>query len=80
MGMIGYAMNHAKEHERSEGISTLEKREDINGHLISETEQCVATPKRNDKELSFVRISQNHQQIKKNDLAINKDDRVHALC
>ena len=38
MGMIGYAMNHAAEHERSEGIATLEKREDINGHLISETE------------------------------------------
>ena len=30
MGMIGYAMNHAEEHERSEGIATLEKREDIN--------------------------------------------------
>ena len=54
MGMIGYAMNHAKKHERSEGIATLEQREDINGHLMSETEQCVATPKRNDKELSFV--------------------------
>ena len=38
MGMIGYAMNHAEEHERSERIATLEKREDINGHLISETE------------------------------------------
>ena len=37
MGMIGYAMNHAKKHELSEGIATLEKREDINGHLISET-------------------------------------------
>ena len=38
MGMIGYAMNHAKKHERSEGIATLKKREDIKGHLISETE------------------------------------------
>ena len=38
MGMIGYTMNHAKEHERSEGIATLQKSEDINGHLISETE------------------------------------------
>ena len=37
MRMIGYAMSHAKEHERSDGIATLEKREDINGHLISET-------------------------------------------
>ena len=36
--MIGYAMNHAEDHERSEGIATLKKREDINGHLISETE------------------------------------------
>ena len=54
MGMIGYAMDHAKEHERSEGISTLEQREDIKGHLMSETEQCVATPKRNGKVLSFV--------------------------
>ena len=54
MGMIGYAMNHAKEHERSEGIITIEKREAIKGHLITETEQGVATPKRNDKELSFV--------------------------
>ena len=60
MGMVGYAMNHAKEHERSEGIATLEKREDINSHLISETEYCVATPKQNDKELSFVWISRNH--------------------
>ena len=33
---IGYAMNHADEHEWSEGIATLEKREDIIGHLISE--------------------------------------------
>ena len=54
MGMIGYAMGHAEEHERSERIVTLEKGEDINDHLISETEQCMATPKRNDKELSFV--------------------------
>ena len=38
MGMIGYAIGHAEEHERSEGIATLEKREDINDHLISETE------------------------------------------
>ena len=32
MGMIGYAMSHAEKHERSEGIATLEKREDVNGH------------------------------------------------
>ena len=38
MGMIGYAMSHAEEHERSEGIATVEKREDIDDHLISETE------------------------------------------
>ena len=38
MGMIGYTMSHTEEHERSEGIATLEKREDINDHLISETE------------------------------------------
>ena len=38
MGMIGYAMNHAKEHKWSEGIVPLEEREDITGHLISETE------------------------------------------
>ena len=36
--MIGYAMSHAEEHEWSEGIVTLKMREDINGHLISETE------------------------------------------
>ena len=38
MGMIGYAMNHAEKYEWSEGIATLEKRGDITGHLISETE------------------------------------------
>ena len=38
MSMIGYVMSHTEEHERSEGIATLEKGEDINGHLISETE------------------------------------------
>ena len=38
MGMIAYVMNHAEKHELSEGISTLENREDITGHLISETE------------------------------------------
>ena len=38
MRMIGYAVIHDKEHERSEGIATLERREDISGHLISETE------------------------------------------
>ena len=43
MGMIEYAMSHAEEHERSEGIATLEKREDINGHLISETVVCGHT-------------------------------------
>ena len=38
MGMIGYAMDYAEKPEWSDGISTLEKREDITGHLISETE------------------------------------------
>ena len=38
MGMIRYDMSQAKEHEWSEGIATLEKREDITGHVISETE------------------------------------------
>ena len=37
MGMIGYAMSHAKEHEWSERIATLVKRQDVTGHLISET-------------------------------------------
>ena len=36
--MIRYAMSHAEKHERSEGIATVEKREDIKGHLMSETE------------------------------------------
>ena len=49
MGMIGYAIDHAEKHEWSDGITSLEKREDITGHLISETEQCVATPKQSDK-------------------------------
>ena len=49
MGMIGYALNHAEKQEWSEGIATLEKREDIIDHLISETEWCVATPKQSDK-------------------------------
>ena len=38
MGMMGYTMSHAEKHERSEGIATLEKKEDINSHLISETQ------------------------------------------
>ena len=38
MVLIGYAMNHAEKYERSEGIATLEKKENIIGHLISETE------------------------------------------
>ena len=37
-GYVGYAMSHAEKHEWSEGISILEKRRDIIGHLISETE------------------------------------------
>ena len=49
MGMIGYAMNHAKKHEWSEGTATLKKREDITGYLIDETEKCVATLKQSDK-------------------------------
>ena len=36
-GMIGYAMDHAEKHEWSDGIATLEKRENITGHLIGET-------------------------------------------
>ena len=79
MGMIGYAMNHVKKHERSEGIAILVKRKDITGHLISETEQCVATPKQSDKcyrLFDLVGITSRSR----NDLAINKDDRVYALC
>ena len=38
MCMIGYVTNHAKEHESNEGIAPLEEREDISGHLISESE------------------------------------------
>ena len=38
MGMIGYAMDHAEKHEQSDGTATLEKREDITGHLINEIE------------------------------------------
>ena len=34
--MIGYALIHVREHERSEGITPLNKRENIIGHLISE--------------------------------------------
>ena len=45
MGMIGYTMNLAKKHKWSEGIALLEKREDIIGHLMSETEKRVATPR-----------------------------------
>ena len=29
MGMIGYDVIHAKEHERSEGIASLEEKENI---------------------------------------------------
>ena len=35
--MIGYAMNHAKDHDWSEEIAPLEEREDITSHLISES-------------------------------------------
>ena len=45
MGMIGYTTSQTKKHKWSEGIAPLEKREDIIGHLISETEKRVATPK-----------------------------------
>ena len=38
-------ISHAEEHERSEGIATLEEREDITGLFIGETEKRVATPK-----------------------------------
>ena len=38
MRMIRNAMNHAEEQEWSEGITILEKKEDITGHLISETD------------------------------------------
>ena len=78
MGMIGYAMYHTEEHKRSEGIATLEKREDIYGHLISETEQCVATPKQSDKCYHLFDVV-GITKRSKNDLAINKGERVHAL-
>ena len=45
MGKIGYTMSFAKNHKGSEGISPLEKREDIIGRLISEIEKRVATPR-----------------------------------
>ena len=45
MGMIVYAMIHSREHERSEGIAPLEKRVNITGLLISETEKCMAIPR-----------------------------------
>ena len=45
MGMIGYTTSLAKKHKWSEWIAPLEKREDIIGHLISETEKRVATPR-----------------------------------
>ena len=37
-GYDGYVMNHVEKHEWSERIAILEKREDLNGHLISEIE------------------------------------------
>ena len=43
--MIGYTMSFAKKHKWSEGIAPFEKREYIIGHLMSETEKRVATPK-----------------------------------
>ena len=37
-GKYGYAKKNAKKHEWSDEIATLEKRGDITGYLISETE------------------------------------------
>ena len=77
--MIGYAISQAKELEWSEGIFTLKKREDITGHLISETEYCVATPKQSDKcyhLFDLVRITYRPRKC----LSINKGDSFHALC
>ena len=34
--MVGYTLIHVREHERSEGITPLDGRENITGHLISE--------------------------------------------
>ena len=45
MGMIGYITSLAEKHKWSEGIAPLEKREDIIGHLMSESEKRVATPR-----------------------------------
>ena len=45
MGMVGYTMSLAKKHKWSEGIAPLEKREDIIGYMISETEKRVTTPR-----------------------------------
>ena len=45
MGMIGYTTSLAKKRKWSEGIASLEMRVDIIGHLISETEKRVATPR-----------------------------------
>ena len=45
MGMIGYTTSLAEKHKWSEGIAPLEKREYIIGHLMSEFEKHVATPR-----------------------------------
>ena len=45
MGMIGYTTSLVKKHKWTEGIAPLEKKEDIIGHLMSETEKRVATPR-----------------------------------
>ena len=72
-------MSHAKEHEWSEGIVILVKKWDITGHLISETKQCVATPKQSDKcchLFNLVRITYRSKKC----FSINKNNPVHALC
>ena len=38
MGMIGYITSLVKKHKWSEGIAPLDKKEDIIGQLVSETE------------------------------------------
>ena len=45
IGMIGYATSLAKKRKWSEVIASLDKREDIIGHLIDETEKRVTTPR-----------------------------------
>ena len=47
MGMIGYALIHVREHERSEGITPLDEREKYHRPLDQWTEKCMAIPRWN---------------------------------